>query len=89
MTMIAAIVSNGFIWDWGSGGRASSRRDLRKRQAMEDDLYDMAFNGAKKRKREDIGSRLSDFSDDELMDLRNRLQSGELDEDEMAYLLRR
>jgi len=88
MVLVAAVVTNGFIWDWGRGSRVS-RRDLRKRQAMEDDIYDMAHNSLQKRKRDDIGSRLSDLSDDDLLDLRHRVQSGDVDEGEIAYLLRK
>lgn len=88
MIMIAAVVTNGFIWDWGRGSGVT-RRDLRNRQAMEDDLHDMALNSLQKRKREDIGSRLSDLSDNELLDLRGRIQSGDVDEGELSYLLRK
>lgn len=88
MIMIAVVVTNGFIWDWGRGS-GLSRRDLRNRQALEDDIYDMGSNRLQKRKRDDISSRLSNLSDDELLDLRGRIQSGDIDEGEMAYLLKK
>ncbi len=88
MLMIAAILTNGFIWDWGRGSRLS-KRELRKRRAMEADIYHMAQDSLHKRKRENISSRLSDLSDDELLDLRYRVQSGEVDEGEIAYLFRK
>lgn len=89
MVLVAAILTNGFIWDWGRGNRVS-RREMRARQRMEEDVYDMALeSGLQKRKRENISSRLSDLSDDELLDLRQRIQAGDIDEGEIAYLLRK
>jgi|GEM_PF-994019 len=88
MIMIAAILSNGFIWNWGRGN-SLSRRQMRKRMDMENELYDITESRQAKRKRDEIGSRLSDLSDNELIELRQRLQSGEIDEGEIAYLLRR
>lgn len=86
MIMIAAVLSNGFIWNWGRGNKLS-RRDMQKRRELEEELYDMALHNQAKRKRNEIGTRLTDMSDDELLDLRQRLQSGDIDEGEIAHLL--
>ncbi|GAB5494498.1 MAG: hypothetical protein Phog2KO_47130 [Phototrophicaceae bacterium] len=87
MILVAAVVTNGFIWNWGAGD-GSSKKSKKDRKAAEEELYDMALDRQQKRKRDNIGSRLSDFSDDELIDLRQRLQSGEISEDDLEYILR-
>lgn len=83
---IAALLTNGFIWQWG---QIEGKSKQHNRQASEDDIFDLAHSLNRKRKRDEIGGRLSDLSDDQLLDLRERLQVGAVDDDELAYLLRR
>jgi len=87
MVLAAAVVTNGFIWDWGRGLRSSSNQMTDRAQA-EAELYDLAYQSREKRKRDQIDARLSDLSDTELVDLRERLLAGELEEDELAAILR-
>lgn len=88
MILLAAVLTNGFIWDWGAGS-GSSKKSNKDRQRAEDELYNLALDKQQKRKRDALGSRLSDLSDDELIDLRLRLQAGDIDEDDLSYILRR
>lgn len=87
MILVAAVVTNGFIWNWGAG-EGSSKKSKKERKNAEEELYNMALDSQEKRKRDNIGSRLSDLSDKELLDLRQRLQSGDVDEEDLAYILR-
>ncbi len=87
MILVAAVVTNGFIWNWGAG--AGSSKKEKDRENAEEELYNLALNKQQKRKRDKIGSRLSDLSDDELLDLRQRLQAGDVDEADLAYILRK
>ena len=87
LILVAAVVTNGFIWNWGAG--TSSKKDKKNRKEAEEELYDLALDKQQKRKRDEIGSRLSDLSDDELLDLRQRLQAGDIDEADLAYILRK
>lgn len=88
MILVAAVVTNGFIWNWGAGD-GSSKKDKKARKNAEEELYTMALDKKQKRKRDEIGSRLSDLSDDELLDLRQRLQSGDVEESDLAFILRK
>lgn len=86
MILVAAVVSTGFVWNWGQIEGVSNKKD---RQKAESEIFDMAYDLDGKRKRDEIGSRLSEFTDAELVQLRERLQAGDLDDDELQYILRR
>lgn len=85
MVVAAAIVTNGFIWQWGSTGQR--KFDRKKREETEDELYDMASSVGEKRKRDRLAVALSQLSDGELENLRSRIRSGEIDEQDLAEIL--
>lgn len=87
IAIIGAIVTSGFIWLGGNEDK-TEKRD-KDRAASEDEIYRLAENYSSKRKRDQISKNLSDLTDDELIDLRERIQMGMIDEDELAYLLQR
>jgi hypothetical protein len=86
MVMAAAIVINGFIWNWGSTGQR--KLDKKERESAEDELYDIASNVGEKRKRDKLAVSLSHLSDNELVDLRQKLRNGDIDEQELAEILK-
>ncbi|MGB7338492.1 MAG: hypothetical protein WBC91_06330 [Phototrophicaceae bacterium] len=83
--LVAAVMTNGFIWDWGRG---ASSADNRKQKQATLTMLDENINTLK-RKRRDRSQRLEDYSDTELLDLRERVIAGEIDESELAQLLDR
>lgn len=85
MVVAAAVVTNGFIWQWGSTGQR--KLDKKQREAAEDELYDMASSVGEKRKRDRLAVALSQLSDGELENLRSRIRSGEIDEQDLAEIL--
>jgi hypothetical protein len=86
MVMAAAIVINGFIWNWGSTGQR--KLDKKERESTEDELYDIASSVGEKRKRDKLAVSLSHLSDNELIDLRQKLRNGDIDEQELAEILK-
>lgn len=85
MVVAAAVVTNGFIWNWGSTGQR--KMDKKQREAAEDELYDMASSVGEKRKRDRLAVALSQLSEGELESLRSRIRSGEIDEQDLAEIL--
>jgi hypothetical protein len=85
LVVAAAIVSNGFIWNWGSTGQRKLQR--KERESAEDELYELASNVGEKRKRDRLAVALSQLSDGELVNLRSRIRNGEIDEQELAEIL--
>ena len=85
MVMAVAIVINGFVWNWGSTGQR--KMDKKAREATEDELYEYASNVGEKRKRDRLAVALSQLSDGELVTLKDRLRSGEIDEQDLAEIL--
>jgi hypothetical protein len=86
MLFAAAVISTGFIWDWGRLPGDSHRR---KRHAEQDNYnYDFDLVGDEKRKRDRLSDALRTLSDDELLRLRQRIADGEIDEDDLAYVMR-
>lgn len=83
LAIIGAIISSGFIWLGGN----SDESEKKDRAEQEAELFSLAQNFDQKRKRDRISNRLSDLSDDELIDLRERIQMGDISEDELSYLL--
>jgi len=83
VAIIGAIITSGFIW-LGGNNAASNKKDRAEQEA---EVFSLAQNYNQKRKRDRITNRLSDLSDDELIDLRERIQTGDISEDELSYLL--
>ncbi|MEL6407131.1 MAG: hypothetical protein AAFN11_21715 [Chloroflexota bacterium] len=81
--IIGAIISSGFIW-LGGDNAENVKKDRAEQEA---ELFTLAQNYNQKRKRDRITHRLSDLSDDELIDLRERIQTGDISEDELSFLL--
>jgi uncharacterized membrane protein len=97
MVMAAAVVSMGFVWNWGQvEGQQKANQHQNKRTNRDDDeadLYDeLLYTAGATGKRKNGDDRLSDalrsLSDDELIRLRQRLANGEITEDELAAALR-
>lgn len=86
LLLVAAVLTNGFIWDWG-GGSSKKDKTIEDRDEAENEIFNLANDARYKRKRKQIGARLSDLSDTELIDLRERLQAGELDDEELEYII--
>lgn len=85
IVVAAAIVTNGFIWNWGSTGQR--KLDKKERESAEDELYDLASNVGEKRKRDRLAVALSQLSDGELVNLRSKIRNGEIDEQDLAEIL--
>jgi hypothetical protein len=85
MVIAAAIVTNGFIWNWGATGQR--KLDRKSRESAEDELYDLASNVGEKRKRDRLAVALSQLSDGELHSLRSRIRNGDIDEQDLAEIL--
>ena len=87
MLLAAAVISTGFVWDWGR--IPGDGRRFRKRHAQDDDrLYNYAGGYDDKRKRDRLSDALRSLADDELIHLRERLARGEIEEEELARILR-
>jgi hypothetical protein len=85
MLLAAGVVCSGFIWNWGSTGQR--KLDKKVRESAEDELYNLASSVGEKRKRDRLAVSLSHLSDNELLDLRQKLRNGDLDEQELAEIL--
>ena len=85
IVVAAAIVTNGFIWNWGSTGQR--KLDKKERESAEDELYDLASSVGEKRKRDRLAVALSQLSDGELHNLRSKIRNGEIDEQDLAEIL--
>ncbi len=76
--LVAAVLVSGFIWNWG-------RTDSTQQTASE--AIDSEVQFREKRKNDRLGQALRDLSNDELMRLRQRLASGEIDERDLEAAL--
>ncbi|MEO1289060.1 MAG: hypothetical protein AAFV93_14950 [Chloroflexota bacterium] len=83
LVVFGMMMSSGFIWNWGRDSASVRMQD----KAYIADQIDSAINSRQKRKNSDISRRLRDYSDDELIALRERVASGEISESELAQLL--
>lgn len=80
----AAVVSTGFIWNWGQVPGA--KKDKKSNKDEDEETY---YNASQKQKNDQIASSLRDMSDEELVELRRRLSTGEIDEAELESMLSR
>jgi hypothetical protein len=74
--LFAGVLVSGFIWNWGR---------IDDTQATEKQKHDAASQ--EKRKNDRLGQALRDLSNDELMRLRERLATGEIDERDLEIAL--
>lgn len=90
MILAAAVVSMGFIWNWGQLPNQQRLTDEQKKKAKrEAEYYDLVHQTGEKLKRDDqLANALRKLSDDELMRLRERIADGELTEADIARSLR-
>lgn len=98
MVMAAAVVSMGFVWNWGQvDGQHKGRRAEKNKRADRDDdeadvydelLYTVGATDKRKHGDDRLSDALRSLSDDELIRLRQRLANGEITEDELAAALR-
>lgn len=97
MVMAAAVVTSGFVWNWGRlpqdaiNDRLKNEQEDRKKKnqgASDDEYYDLFYSQTGKRKNNDrLASALRQLSDDELVRLRDRIASGELREEDLEDVL--
>jgi hypothetical protein len=74
--LFAGVLVSGFIWNWGRTGDA---------QATEKQNDDTDYQ--QKRKNDRLGQALRDLSNEELVRLRQRLATGEIDERDLEAAL--
>lgn len=77
LMLLAGVLVSGFVWNWGRIDTAGSMSDA----------LDSEMRYREKRKNDRLGQALRDLSNDELMRLRQRLASGEIDEQDLEAAL--
>lgn len=87
ISMIAAALSSGFIWNWGRTGM--SRRRRRRWASLLDEALETRIYSQEKPKREDdrLAEALRQLSDRQLHNLRDGIQSGEISDDDLETML--
>ena len=98
MVMAAAIVTSGFVWNWGrlpedaKNNRRKQRREQRKekRDKNDEEYYDLYLGNAAQGKRKNndrLAEALRQLSDDELVRLKDGIATGKIDEDDLEDAL--
>lgn len=87
VSMIAAALSSGFIWNWGRTGM--SRRRRRHWASLLDEALETRSYSQEKPKREDdrLAEALRQLSDRQLHNLRDGIRSGEISDDDLETML--
>jgi len=75
-SLMAGIMSTGFIWNWGRHPQVNDQSNEEKRSEARE-----------KRKREQLDEALRNLSDDQLEALRHGLSSGTITEDRLEMML--
>jgi len=78
-----ALVCTGFIWKWGQ--IPGQQQGKQKNKAYE---YEADYNYEEKRKHDRLSNALKSLSDDDLIRLRERIARGEIQEEDLASVLR-
>lgn len=87
MLLAAAVICTGFVWDWGRIPGDSRRWRKGFEDNMADD-YEVDAGSVEKRKNDRLRDALRALSDDELVRLRQRISRGEINEEDLANVLR-
>lgn len=98
MVMGAAIVTSGFVWNWGRlpqdaiNDRIKKEKEERKKKNKgnsDDEYFDLFYaqTGNKRKNNDRLASALRQLSDDELVRLRDRIASGEIREEDLEDVL--
>jgi reverse gyrase len=76
--LVAAVLVSGFIWNWGRGSSV---------QQSASEALDSEMQSREKRKNDRLSRALRNLSNEELVRLRQRLASGEIDEHDLEAAL--
>ncbi|MDQ7026631.1 MAG: hypothetical protein Q9P44_13870 [Anaerolineae bacterium] len=78
----AAVLCTGFVWNWGR-----IEGDGRRRRKQKNQQFDYDYDYDEKRKRNRLSKALKTLSNDELVQLRERISRGEIDDEDLASVL--
>lgn len=88
LLLAAAVSSTGFIWGWGRAGERSRRHQTKNQRVDSGGLFDGdMLSYEEKHKRDRLSSALRNLSDEELIQLQNRISSGEVDDELLQEIL--
>jgi hypothetical protein len=81
----AAIVCTGFVWKWGQMPGQGKGQGKQKNESYN---YGSDYDYEEKRKHDRLSNALKALSDDDLIRLRERIARGEIQEEDLASVLR-